>query len=37
MKTVFVTSLVRDPHPNAGRLVRPELEVAGVPVARFPR
>ncbi|KPK03382.1 MAG: hypothetical protein AMJ64_15760 [Betaproteobacteria bacterium SG8_39] len=37
MKTLFVTSLERDPHPNAGGLVRLELDVAGVPVARFPR
>jgi len=37
MKTVFVTSLTRDPHPNAGGLVRLELGVAGVPVTRFPR
>jgi sugar lactone lactonase YvrE len=37
MKTVYVTSLERDPHPNAGGLVRLELKAAGVPVARFPR
>ncbi len=37
MKTVYVTSLTRDPHPNAGGLVRLKLDVAGVPVARFPR
>jgi len=34
---VYVTSLQRDPHPNAGALVRLRLDVAGVPVARFPR
>jgi sugar lactone lactonase YvrE len=37
MKTVYVTSLTRDAHDNAGGLVRLELEVAGVPVARFAR
>ena len=37
MKTVYVTSLMRDPHPNSGGLVRLELDVAGVPVARFAR
>jgi len=36
MKTVYVTSLVRDPDANAGCTVRLELGVAGVPVARFP-
>jgi sugar lactone lactonase YvrE len=37
MKTVYVTSLTRDPHVNAGGLLRLELDVAGVPVARFAR
>jgi len=36
LKTVYVTSLVRDPDANAGCTVRLELGVAGVPVARFP-
>jgi sugar lactone lactonase YvrE len=36
MKTLYVTSLVRDPHANAGCTVRLRLGVAGVPVARFP-
>lgn len=36
MKTLYVTSLTRDPHQNAGRTVRLEMDVAGVPVARFP-
>ena len=36
MKTLYVTSLVRDPHPNAGCMVRLELGMVGVPVARFP-
>ena len=35
MKTLYVTSLVRDPHANAGCTVRLEVNVAGVPVARF--
>lgn len=36
MKTVYVTSLERTPHENAGAMVRLRLSVAGVPVARFP-
>ncbi len=36
MKTVYVTSLSRTPHENAGAVVRLRLPVAGVPVARFP-
>ncbi len=36
MKTVYVTSLSRTPHENAGAMVRLRLPVAGVPVARFP-
>lgn len=35
MKTLYVTSLVRDPHASAGRTVRLEMDVAGVPVVRF--
>jgi len=35
MKTVYVTSLARTPHENAGAMVRLRLAVAGVPVARF--
>jgi len=36
MKTVYVTSLTRTPHEHAGAMVRLRLDVAGVPVARFP-
>lgn len=36
MKTLYVTSLTRTPHPNAGALVRLLSDVAGVPIARFP-
>ncbi len=36
MRTVYVTSLVRTPHANAGALVVLRSAVAGVPVARFP-
>ena len=36
LKTVYVTSLSRTPHENAGAMVRLRLPVAGVPVARFP-
>lgn len=36
MKTVYVTSLTRTAHENAGAMVRLRLPVAGVPVARFP-
>jgi sugar lactone lactonase YvrE len=36
MKTVYVTSLTRTPHENAGAMVRLRLPFAGVPVARFP-
>jgi|SRR5690242_17766415 sugar lactone lactonase YvrE len=36
LKTVYVTSLTRTPHENAGAMVRLRLSVAGVPVARFP-
>lgn len=36
MRTVFVTSLVRTPHANAGAAVMLRSSVAGVPVARFP-
>jgi sugar lactone lactonase YvrE len=36
LKTVYVTSLTRTPHDNAGAMVRLRLPVAGVPVARFP-
>jgi sugar lactone lactonase YvrE len=35
LRTVFVTSLVREPHPLAGALCSLRLDVAGVPVARF--
>jgi sugar lactone lactonase YvrE len=35
LRTVFVTSLVREPHALAGALVSLRLDVAGVPVARF--
>jgi sugar lactone lactonase YvrE len=35
LRTVFVTSLVREPHPMAGALCALRLDVAGVPVARF--
>lgn len=36
LKTVYVTSLTRTAHENAGAMVRLRLPVAGVPVARFP-
>lgn len=36
LKTVYVTSLTRTPHGNAGAMVRLPLPVAGVPIARFP-
>jgi sugar lactone lactonase YvrE len=36
LKTVYVTSLNRTPHENAGAMVRLRLPVAGVPVTRFP-
>ena len=36
MKTVYVTSLNRAAHANAGAMVRLRLPVAGVPVALFP-
>jgi sugar lactone lactonase YvrE len=35
LRTVFVTSLVREPHPLAGALCSLRLDVAGVPVAHF--
>jgi sugar lactone lactonase YvrE len=36
LRTVYVTSLVRTPHVDAGALVKLRSAVAGVPVARFP-
>jgi sugar lactone lactonase YvrE len=36
LRTVFVTSLVRTPHANAGAVVTLRSSVAGVPVAQFP-
>ena len=36
MKTVYVTSLTRTAHENAGAMVRLRVDVAGVPVAKFP-
>ncbi len=35
LRTVFVTSLVREPHAMAGALCSLRLDVAGVPVGRF--